>query len=563
MVAMLTFDEVEIHARRDQGAGSLDDEALAEFTRHTVAPSLLIATDDDGHRFTTTIRNVGTEAIILDAVEMTFHAPAAKVLEHGWQSWSTVRRAKFADVRPERGEAPRWLLAEMAADPSAPGNHLVVDTFVLTDAYVLGALTAARNLTTFIVDGDLLVVRCLLDGLVLSPEEEFVLDDLWGRDGAAGENYSKYCAASGAASAARVDRGAPTGWCSWYHYFGDVTAADVVLNAELAAAHGLGLIQIDDGWQPSIGVWSGTAPRFGAPVEELATSIVNDGGVAGIWTAPFLAVEGGTLATEHPEWLVTHDDGRPVTALTHPVWGGKVYALDTTRDDVCAHLTATYAALLAQGFEYHKIDFCFAAGIPGRRSGDGTMTRGQALRRGLEAVRAGIGDDAYLLGCGAPLLSAVGIVDAMRVSEDVAPFWEPTTFVPGWQECSVAARNAIEQSVLRAPMHRRWFLNDPDCLLLRPTATELTSAERITLATSILGTGAYLIVSDDLSTYTEQEWSLLNRLIELQPEADTVLDLVDPFASEVTVAGEHLRLTVSWDRRTATLETTSGKRVIL
>ena len=260
---------------------------------------------------------------------------------------------------------------------------------------------------------------------------------------------------------------------------------------------------------------------------------------------------------------MTHDDGRPVTALTHPVWGGEVYALDTTRDDVCAHLTATYAALLAQGFEYHKIDFCFAAGIPGRRSGDGTMTRGQALRRGLEAVRAGIGDDAYLLGCGAPLLSAVGIVDAMRVSEDVAPFWEPTTFVPGWQECSVAARNAIEQSVLRAPMHRRWFLNDPDCLLLRPTDTELTSAERITLATSILGTGAYLIVSDDLSTYTEQEWSLLNRLIELQPEADTVLDLVDPFASEVTVAGEHLRLTVSWDRRTATLETTSGKRVIL
>ena len=33
MVTMLTFDEVEIHARRDQGSGSLDDEALAEFTQ--------------------------------------------------------------------------------------------------------------------------------------------------------------------------------------------------------------------------------------------------------------------------------------------------------------------------------------------------------------------------------------------------------------------------------------------------------------------------------------------------------------------------------------------------
>ena len=197
------------------------------------------------------------------------------------------------------------------------------------------------------------------------------------------------------------------------------------------------------------------------------------------------------------------------------------------------------------------------------RFGDGAMTRAEALRRGLEAVRAGIGDDAYLLGCGSPLLSAVGIVDAMRVSEDVAPFWESTQFAPGWQECSVAARTAIEQSVLRAPMHRRWFLNDPDCLLLRPTSTDLTSDERLALATSILGTGAYLIVSDDLSTYTTREWELLDRLIELQPQADTTLDLGDPFASEVTVTGEHLRLKVSWDRRTASLETTSGRPVVL
>ena len=112
-------------------------------------------------------------------------------------------------------------------------------------------------------------------------------------------------------------------------------------------------------------------------------------------------------------------------------------------------------------------------------------------------------------------------------------------------------------------MHRRWFLNDPDCLLLRPTSTDLTSDERLALATSILGTGAYLIVSDDLSTYTTREWELLDRLIELQPQADTTLDLGDPFASEVTVTGEHLRLKVSWDRRTASLETTSGRPVVL
>ena len=61
-------------------------------------------------------------------------------------------------------------------------------------------------------------------------------------------------------------------------------------------------------------------------------------------------------------------------------------------------------------------------------------------------------------------------------------------WIDGWIECRFpdicawdkmnlpAARNAVRNTLTRSPLHSRWFLNDPDCLLLRPT-TKLTPAE--------------------------------------------------------------------------------------
>jgi alpha-galactosidase len=238
------------------------------------------------------------------------------------------------------------------------------------------------------------------------------------------------------------------------------------------------------------------------------------------------------------------------------------FALDTTNAEVLDHLTTVFTGLREKGFEYFKIDFLFAAAIPGIRVGDGDVTRATALRLGLEAIRTAIGDDAYLLGCGSPLLGAVGFVDAMRVSEDVAPFWSPEQYFEGFSECTVSARNAIEQSVLRAPLHRRWFLNDPDCALLRPTQTDLSNEERLVLLRSIMGTGGYLIVSDDLSLYTGDEWSLLHRAMEIQGDADGPLDLVDPFAITPTVKGPNFALKVNWELPSAQLLTREGDEVI-
>ncbi len=559
---MLNFEITDVVLSEDQGSGPVPAEFRAEIAATAIGCIVHDFPDESGRTFRLVLRSLVDYPIKIDRVVATFLGDATMVLEHGWQSWSAVRRTRENDVRPERESAPRWFKSEMTADRESVGKQVLCDTFCLTDQFVLGALTEQTSFVTFEVEHGRVHANYLLEGLVLDPGEDLDLDTLWYADGQAGPNYSNYATAAGAASNARVDRGVPTGWCSWYQYFGDLNSVAISDNAKVAADHGLAVIQIDDGWQPSIGEWGSTRTSFGEPIEDLATSIVRDGGVAGIWTAPFLAIEGGPLATAHPQWLVRHEDGRPVTALFHETWGGKVFALDTTNQEVLDHLESTYRDLRNKGFEYFKIDFLFAAAIQGNRLGDGDVTRATALRLGLEAIRNGIGNDAYLLGCGSPLLAAVGLVDAMRVSEDVAPFWQPEQFFDGFPECTVAAQNAVEQSVLRAPLHRRWFLNDPDCALLRPTETRLTSDERLVILRTIMGTGGYLIVSDDLSLYTGQEWELLHRAMEIQGEADGPLDLVDPFAITPTVKGPHFALKANWLLPSAQLLRRDGTEVL-
>ena len=58
-----------------------------------------------------------------------------------------------------------------------------------------------------------------------------------------------------------------------------------------------------------------------------------------------------------------------------------------------------------------------------------------AYRAGLALVRDAVGPDVYLVGCGAPILPSVGLVDAMRVS--------PDTFHEGGEDGSTGLRGLM------------------------------------------------------------------------------------------------------------------------
>ena len=148
------------------------------------------------------------------------------------------------------------------------------------------------------------------------------------------------------------------------------------------------------------------------------------------------------------------------------------------------------------GYRIQKIDFLFAAALPGVRH-DRTATRAQALRRGLEAVRAGCGPDGFVLGCGSPLGPSVGLVDAMRIGADVTPSW--TTLLGrtvGRNRHALATAHALLNTMTRSMLDGSWFLNDPDCLMVRDTDTRLTEGEVKAMCTVFGMTNGMIVLSD-------------------------------------------------------------------
>jgi alpha-galactosidase len=181
------------------------------------------------------------------------------------------------------------------------------------------------------------------------------------------------------------------------------------------------------------------------------------------------------------------------------------------------------------GYPYLKLDFLYAAALPGRYR-DPTQTRAQVLRKGLVALREAAGKEVFLLGDGCPLGSALGIVDAMRIGSDVDVRWQPSykgiSFYFQDEPDMPSARNAIQNSLTRAPLHKRWWINDPDCLLLRAD-TELTLAEVQSLAAVIAFTGGSLLLSDDLSRLPPERLKIAQALLPLIGESPYLLDWMD------------------------------------
>jgi alpha-galactosidase len=249
----------------------------------------------------------------------------------------------------------------------------------------------------------------------------------------------------------------PTVWCSWYHYFTGVTEADIVENLEAMADLDLKIdvVQIDDGYQLEIGDWLQLSERFSS-LPAIVSRIREHGRRAGIWVAPFLVGARSRLAAEHPDWLVAG-------ASAGSNWNQQLGALDVSHPGAADYLRTVFSTMREIGIDFFKLDFVYAGALDGRRH-DRSATPIEAYRLGVRLIREAIGPDAYLLGCGAPVFPSVGLFDAMRVSPDVDPRYEP----PDGDMSQPSQRAAALTGRSRAWQHGRFWVNDPDCLIVRP-----------------------------------------------------------------------------------------------
>jgi len=199
-----------------------------------------------------------------------------------------------------------------------------------------------------------------------------------------------------------------------------------------------------------------------------------------------------------------------------------MFGLDTTHPEVADHLEAVAAAVVDAGFPYLKLDFTFSPSVDGGYA-DATATPAERVRAGFAAIRRGAGDEAFLLGCGVPLANVVGLVDANRIGPDVAPVWslDPgDEMVAGYLGIQPATAHAFTNTLSRSFMHRRLWLNDPDCLMLRTEDTALTPAAARTWAHAVGVSGGLALVSDDLALLGAEARALLDEVINLGRAAD-------------------------------------------
>ncbi|MDP8221906.1 MAG: alpha-galactosidase [Candidatus Lernaella stagnicola] len=473
------------------------------------------------------------------------HSPAEwSILRNGWQSWSATRTYRAS----ERDRRPRFnFLSEMeenVANPS-PGKR---GEFTSEQVMALvntssGQSIVAGFLTCRDAFGDVRVsidskkgevrrfaARASFDGVRVDNGETLEADPLWLRIGTREENLlDAWARQSGRAMNARVPKRSPIGWCSWYHYYTKVTQDALLANldqlVQLRDQIPMDVFQLDDGYERAIGDWLETNDKFPDGLAPLAARIAEAGFTPGIWTAPFLVDPKSRLATEHPDWLLRNDKGKPIRGVYNPLWNlwRGLWALDASHPEVQAWLTETFAALRRMGWSFFKIDFLYSTALPGVRHDD-TRSRAAALRLGLEAIRRGIGEDATLLGCGCPLGPAAGIVDIMRIGPDVTPRWSnPMRPLLRDHHC-LSTVHAVRNTIHRHFLHRRWWLNDPDCLLARDKKNKLTLPEIRTFASLATISGGMFLLSDDMTEYAVNRLGLVKTALAQRCETMRVLD---------------------------------------
>ena len=383
----------------------------------------------------------------------------ATVYEHGWQSWSPTSAYRL-DTRPFRPISDERRIGNYHPDRTAPHEGfwgeglLAVDPGDGQDVEVFAPPSPAGPIPSIhaevvgqqvVVSADDEVTTSVVAAGADQPAPAGPLDR------ALAGWADRFSAAAGVGPL----RPPPTVWCSWYHYFEQVTQDDVTENLEAIEDLGLDIdvVQIDDGYQPEIGDWLELSDRFDS-LDAVVGDIRRAGRRAGIWAAPFLVGERSRLFREHPEWLV--DGARPGSG-----WGGQqLAALDVTHPGAEAYLREVFGRFRETGIDYFKIDFVYAGAMDGGRA-DADVTGVAAYRRGLAVIREAIGPDAYLLGCGAPILPSVGLVDAMRVGPDIAHHFEPLD----GDLSQPSQRAAAQNSRWRAFQHGRFWANDADCLV--------------------------------------------------------------------------------------------------
>lgn len=318
----------------------------------------------------------------------------------------------------------------------------------------------------------------------------------------------------------RFDR--KCGYTTWYNYYTRVTQ-DIVkrdLKAISKLDTKIDIFQIDDGYERTVGDWLETdSKKFPDGMKVVADSIHKNNMLAGLWLAPFAVTPKSNVFKKHKDWLVTDENGKYHYSSQN--WGG-FYALDIYNQEVRAHLKNVFDTVLNDwGYDMVKLDFLYAC----CQRPIHNKSRGEIMCEAMDLIREWCGDK-IILGCGVPLAPAFGKVDFCRIGADVALSWNKKPF----SREDVSTINTLTNTIYRRHLDGRAWLNDPDVFLLRDNNIKMPMSQRKIVAKVNSMLGNLLFVSDDVSTYTDEQLNIFTQTISCDKAEIISAEIVDHIA---------------------------------
>ena len=417
---------------------------------------------------------------------------------HGWHSWGA---ASWVDIHEPPVVPAVELLGAQTDDPAVLYSDIHAGRWVgaVEDVDGQGIVLGSLGFDAVVTADDQSVTGSGPDGT-----EWFV----WLGDVDVG--LEAYARLLGARWGSRRRRPGPI-WCSWYAYYRDIDPAGLRATLDEVRRFPFDVFQIDDGWQREVGEWVEN-DRFEGTMASLAAEITGVGLTPGLWMAPFIAHERSAVSLDHPDWLVRDDHGRPVPAGEN--FGGVYYGLDLTHPDAVEWVAESVQRAIDWGYRYLKLDFLFGSAIQGVRTE--AISPESAYRRGAELIRSVVGEDVYLLACGAPIVPSIGVFDAIRVGTDVAPIWVDGSNERYVRDFSIPSTRHGIASTLGRMWLREVIAVDPDVAYFRSRYNLLTDEQRSWLEQLAVATG-FVATSDPPSWLGPDEQAHLREVLTSDP----------------------------------------------
>ena len=485
--------------------------------------NLEILSDSEYRLHINIVPNEKLELLTAKAVLSGIYGDTDTVFCNGYQAWTVSKEYGAGDV--QRGLSWLTRMKPIRKLAAVTGDYLFADytykkgdfhsysyTYVKNKEGTLnfyGSINENNGFTVFYYSkrNDYFILSKDVEGLVT--DKPFELFNVVRYEGTYDEVFDNYFDAYRREAGNGFNKPrlkGLSGYTSWYNYFQKIDEGIILrdLKGLERAGKAANIFQIDDGYEAFVGDFLDVnAEKFPRGMKFIADEIHARGFLAGIWLAPFVAERKSRVFNEHPDWFIKDKKGEPVVSV--PAWSHAStlnFNIPECREYIVKMLKN---AVDNWGYDMLKLDFLYAVCMNPR---DG-KTRGMLMREAMELIREAVGEKPYILGCGVPLASAFGIVDACRISCDVDlqfKFRPLSGIINNEIPCTP---NAINNTIFRRHLSGRTFANDPDVFFLRDNNLSFTSEQKLMLAKINNMFGDILFVSDNVGDYSGDKVELL------------------------------------------------------